>query len=147
MTRSDGVFEDVIDDWVHRLTALLPAAEVHVTGGALVEGDAADDVDLVVLVSDVTAAATMLRDSGLAPLYEEEWQADWAAFREPGRPPQVDVVVTRRGTKGDDHHRRAWELLRHDPALLAEYHALKQDKTNYEPRKAAFFDRVVAQLP
>ena len=73
-------------------------------------------------------------------------RADWAAFREPWRP-QVDVVVTRRGTKGDDHHRRAWDLLRHDPALLAEYHALEQDKPNYEPRKAAFFDRVVAQLP
>ena len=42
-----------------------------------------DDVDLVVLVEDVAPAARALRVD-YAPLYEEEWRSDWAAFREPG---------------------------------------------------------------
>jgi hypothetical protein len=78
------------------------------------------------------------------PLYEEQWRDDWAAFRDPG-PPQVDVVLTRRGTKGDAHHRRAWELILADHELRAEYVRLKAlGMSGVE--KAAFFDRVVAML-
>jgi hypothetical protein len=51
------------------------------------------------------------------------------------------------GTKGDAHHRRAWDALLNDPALLAEYRAIKADRADYEARKAAFFERVVASLP
>jgi hypothetical protein len=76
------------------------------------------DVDLVVLVPHVGSAAERLLRS-YPPLYEEEWRDDWAAFRLEG-PPQVDIVVTSPGTKGDDHHRRAWELILADSELCAE---------------------------
>jgi hypothetical protein len=79
-------------------------------------------------------------------LYEEEWRDDWAAFRDSG-PPQVEIVLTQRATKGDAHHRRAWELIASDPELLAEYRSLKEMPEDYAERKAAFFERVVARLP
>jgi hypothetical protein len=55
-------------------------------------------------------------------------------------------VVTRPGTDGDDHHRRAWELILAKPPLRAEYErprAAGMDST----RKAEFFDDAVALLP
>ena len=55
-------------------------------------------------------------------------------------------VVTRAGTKGDAHHRRAWRLLARDPRLLDEYRAMKAEPDRYEERKAAFFERVVSLL-
>ena len=54
-------------------------------------------------------------------------------------------MLTSRGTKGDAHHRRAWELILANDALRAEYEDLKaagMDST----QKAAFFERVVAML-
>jgi GrpB-like predicted nucleotidyltransferase (UPF0157 family) len=127
-----------------RIAASVPNASILVTGSASVDGLPANDLDLVVLVSDVRDAAARLRED-YAPLYEDDWHDDWAAFRDPG-PPQVDVVVTRPGTKGDAYHRRAWELLASDPGLLAEYRRLKATSERYEERKAAFFERVVAML-
>jgi GrpB-like predicted nucleotidyltransferase (UPF0157 family) len=127
-----------------RIAALVPNASIVLTGSASVEGLPANDLDLVVLVSDVRDAAARLRED-YPPLYEDEWRDDWVAFRDPG-PPQVDLVVTQPGTKGDAHHRRAWELLAADPALLAEYRRLKASSEEYEQRKAAFFERVVMLL-
>jgi hypothetical protein len=98
---------------------------------------------LVVLVPQVPEAAGRLRLLYPA-LYEDEWRDDWAAFRHTG-PPQVDVVLTRSGTKGDAHHRRAWELLLADEELRAEYERLKAAGMSGAP-KAEFFDRVVAML-
>jgi hypothetical protein len=98
---------------------------------------------LVVLVPEVADAADRLRNV-YPPLYEDEWRDDWAAFRLPG-PPQVDIVVTKRGTKGDAHHRRAWELLLADDVLRAEYERLKAAGMD-SVQKAAFFERVVARL-
>ena len=133
----------VVAEHRRRILALLPSAAVCLTGGALVEDDP-DDVDLVALVDDVAAAAGRLREA-YAPLHEGDWRDDWAAFRDPG-PPQVDVVVTRPGSEPDARHRRAWELLAGDPALLAEYRALKETRERYEERKRAFFERVAATL-
>jgi GrpB-like predicted nucleotidyltransferase (UPF0157 family) len=127
-----------------RIAASVPDAPILVTGSASVDGLPANDVDLVVLVSDVRDAAARLRQD-YPPLYEDDWRDDWAAFRDPG-PPQVDLVVTRPGTKGDAHHRRAWELLASEPGLLAEYRRLKASPEEYEERKAAFFERVVTLL-
>jgi GrpB-like predicted nucleotidyltransferase (UPF0157 family) len=127
-----------------RIAASVPDASILVTGSASVAGLPANDLDLVVLVSDVRDAAASLRRD-YPPLYEDEWRDDWAAFRDPG-PPQVDLVVTQPGTKGDAHHRRAWELLASDPGLLAEYRRLKARSEDYEERKAAFFERVVTLL-
>jgi hypothetical protein len=122
----------------------VPDAQVFLTGSALIEGLDADDVDLVALVPHVPLATARLREA-YSPLYEDQWRDDWAAFRDAG-PPQVDLVVTRRGRKGDAHHRRVWAHLADRPELLAKYRALKLDRTDYERRKAAFFERVVALM-
>jgi GrpB-like predicted nucleotidyltransferase (UPF0157 family) len=127
-----------------RLRELLPAAEVHLTGSACIPGLEPADLDLVVLVGDVASAAETLR-AEYAVLHPEEWRDDWAAFRDPG-PPQVDVVVTQRGTKGDKHHRLAWQLLAGRPDLVQEYRGLKETGGDYERRKREFFERVVALL-
>jgi GrpB-like predicted nucleotidyltransferase (UPF0157 family) len=127
-----------------RIRELLPGAEVHLTGSACLPGLQPGDIDLVVLVEDVPRAADVLR-AGYPALHADDWREDWAAFRDPG-PPQVDVVVTRRGTPGDKHHRLAWQLLASDPGLLAEYRTLKATSVEYEARKREFFDRVVALL-
>src|SRR4051794_19707773 len=120
--------ERVAQQQSRRIETLVPGAAVSLSGSALpgcVELDQAHphDLDLVVLVEDVAAAARALRVD-YAPLYEEEWRSDWAAFREPG-PPQVDIVLTVRGSSGDARHRRAWDLLLADASLRAEYTRLQ----------------------
>lgn len=127
-----------------RIRELLPGAEVQLTGSSSVSGLEPGDLDLVVLVEDVAAAAEILR-SEYPVLYREEWREDWAAFRVPG-PPQVDIVVIRPGSLGDRHHRLAWRLLAERPDLLEEYRALKAIPEDYEVRKREFFERVVALL-
>ena len=110
----------------------------------------APDIDRAALpgIDDSRVRAIAERDLAAvaSDLPEDEWRDDWAAFRVPGEP-QVDIVLTRAGSVGDAHHRRAWELLRSRPDLLAEYRALKASPGDYERRKADFFDRVVSQLP
>jgi hypothetical protein len=133
-----------VNEHQRRLRELLPAAEVLLTGSSSLAGLEPADIDLVVLVEDVAASAEILR-AEYPVLYPDEWRDDWAAFRDPG-PPQVDVVLTRRGTLGDKHHRLAWELLAHRPDLLEEYRALKGASDDYEQRKREFFERVVALL-
>jgi GrpB-like predicted nucleotidyltransferase (UPF0157 family) len=127
-----------------RVRALLPAAEVHLTGSACIPGLEPADLDLVVLVADVASAAETLRTE-YPVLHPHEWRADWAAFRDPG-PPQVDIVVTRPGTPGDKHHRLAWQLLAGRPDLVEEYLELKGTDEDYERRKREFFERVAALL-
>jgi hypothetical protein len=121
----------------------VPEGTTSVSGSTLLGRYGGHDIDLVVLVSNVADAASRLRDV-YPPLYEEDWRADWAAFRHPG-PPQVDVVLTKRGTKGDAHHRRAWELILADSALRAEYERLKAAGMD-AAQKAVFFECVVGLL-
>jgi hypothetical protein len=52
--------------------------------------------------------------------------------------PQVDVVLTKRGTKGDAHHRLVWELMLKDNRLRTEYNELKAAGMD-SAQKAAFF--------
>jgi len=127
-----------------KIQEVIPDADVYLTGSASVVGLDAGDIDLVALVPDVLMAASRLQPSYI-PLYEEQWSDDWAAVRMDGAP-QVDVVLTRQGTKWDLHHRLAWDLLRGDEQLLAEYAALKAVPTSYAERKALFFERVVRLL-
>jgi len=131
-------------DQERRLRELLPEARVQLSGSAGVPGLEPGDLDLVVLVDDVAAAAEIVRPEYPA-LYTDQWRDDWAAFRDPG-PPQVDIVLTQPGTLGDKHHRLAWELIAERPDLLAEYRQLKTTTGDYERRKREFFERVVAQL-
>ena len=121
----------------------VPEGTTSVSGSTLLGEYGGHDVDLVVLVPDVADAASRLRDV-YPPLYEDEWRDDWAAFRVPG-PPQVDIVVTTRGSKGDAHHRRAWKLILTDDSLRAEYERLKAAGMD-SAQKRVFFERVVGML-
>ena len=141
----EGELEVLVGRWRDRVLAALPEAEIHLVGSACVPGLAAEDVDLVALVDDVEAAAARLRIL-YPPLYEKPWTREWAAFRVVG-PPQVDLVLTKRGSKWDAHHRLAWYLLRRDEGLVAEYAALKEIPDAYAERKAEFFERLVRLLP
>lgn len=123
------------------IAGVLPEAQIYLTGSASVPSLSARDVDLVAIVPDVPVAAQTLR-AIYPPLYEKQWNDEWAAFRVEG-PPQVDTVLTKTGTKWDAHHRLAWDLLRRAPALVAEYAGLKRD----EAKKAIFFERIVRLLP
>lgn len=121
----------------------VPEGTTSVSGSTLLGRYGGHDLDLVVLVQNVADAASRLR-LVYPPLYEDEWRDDWAAFRELG-PPQIDVVLTKPGTKGDAHHRRAWELILADDTLKAEYERLKAAGMD-SAQKAVFFERVVARL-
>jgi hypothetical protein len=140
---SRAELDAVVADHASRIARAVPEGLTSVSGSTLLGHYGGHDVDLVVLVPEIPDAAGRLRLL-YPPLYEDEWRDDWAAFRDPG-PPQVDVVLTCPGTKGDAHHRRAWELLLADGELRAEYERLKQAGMS-GARKAAFFDRVVASL-
>jgi hypothetical protein len=133
----------VIADHVNRIGHAVPEGVTVVSGSTLLGHYGGHDVDLVVLVPQVSDAAARLRLL-YPPLYEDDWRDDWAAFRHPG-PPQVDIVVTRPGTEGDAHHRRAWELLLADAELRAEYEQRIAAGMS-GAQKAEFFDRVVAML-
>jgi hypothetical protein len=135
--------EAIVADHVNRIAGAVPEGCTSIAGSTLLGYYGGHDVDLVVLVPDVSDAAGRLRLL-YPPLYEDEWRDDWAAFRDLG-PPQVDVVLTRPGTKGDAHHRRAWELLLANEELRAEYERLRRAGMS-GPQKAAFFDRLVAML-
>jgi hypothetical protein len=126
-----------------RIAEAVPEGTTSVSGSTLLGHYGGHDLDLVVLVPNVADAANRLRHV-YPPLYEEEWRDDWAAFRDPGSL-QVDIVLTKRGTLGDAHHRRAWELILADDALKAEYERLKAEGMD-SARKATFFERVVAML-
>jgi hypothetical protein len=126
-----------------RIADAVPEGTTSVSGSTRLGRYGGHDLDLVVLVPDVADAANRLRHV-YPPLAQEEWRDDWAAFRDPG-PPQVDIVLTKRGTKGDAHHRRAWELILSDDTLRAEYERLKAAGMD-GAQKAAFFERVVAML-
>jgi hypothetical protein len=126
-----------------RIREAVPEGETSVSGSTLLGGFGGHDVDLVVLVPNVAEAAKRLRQVYPA-LYEQDWRDDWAAFRQPG-PPQVDIVLTKPGTKGDAHHRRAWELILVDSELRAEYEHLKAAGMDSATKKV-FFERVVARL-
>ena len=121
----------------------MPEGTTSLSGSTLLGQYGGHDLDLVVLVPDVADAASRLRRL-YPPLYEDEWRDDWAAFRLSGLP-QVDIVLTRPGTKGDAHHRRAWELILADDALRAEYERLKAAGMD-SARKKVFFERVVSRL-
>ena len=140
---SRAELDAVIADHVGRIAQAVPEGSISVSGSTLLGHYGGHDVDLVVLAPQVLDAAGRLRLL-YPPLYEDEWRADWAAFRDPG-PPQVDVVLTHPGTQGDAHHRRAWELLLADAELRAEYERLKAAGMS-GAQKAVFFDRVVAML-
>ncbi|HEY3051259.1 MAG TPA: hypothetical protein VGJ40_05980 [Gaiellaceae bacterium] len=142
-TESDTEVEALVMRHSARIAEAVPEGTTSVSGSTLLGHFAGHDLDLVVLVPNVADAANRLRQL-YPPLYEEEWRDDWAAFRHAGLP-QVDIVLTKRGTKGDAHHRGAWERILADDSLKAEYERRKATGMD-GAQKAAFFDHVVAML-
>jgi hypothetical protein len=135
--------EALVSQHETRIPEVLPEGTTSVSGSTLLGRYGGHDVDLVVLVPEVADAANRLR-AVYPPLYEDEWRDDWAAFRLPG-PPQVDIVLTKPGTKAEAHHRRAWELILADGELRAEYERLKAAGMDSATKKA-FFECVVGML-
>ena len=129
-----------------RLAALLPAHELTLTGGssvpgALTKGDV--DLHLTVAPADFAATVTALR-ALYRVVHPEIWQDTLATFAVDAQLP-TGIAVTPAGSEHDHRFRRAWELLRADPALLAEYNAMKAGSAaGYEERKSAFFTRLVS---
>ena len=69
-----------------------------------------------------------------------------------GAQPPVGIAATPEGSEHDVRFTRSWQLLAADPALVAEYNAMKladdgPQGAGYEARKSAFFDQLVASWP
>ena len=71
------------------------------------------------------------------------WQATLATFAVEAELP-TGLAVTPVGSEHDVRFRRTWQLLAADPGLVAEYNAVKAGGGDYEERKSAFFDRLLA---
>ena len=135
----------IAEDVRARLAPLLPAHELTLIGGSSVPGALTKgDVDLHLTVAPADFAATV---GTLRSLYRvvhpEIWQDTLATFAvEAGLP--TGIAVTPAGSEHDHRFRRGWELLRADPALVAQYNAMKAGGAEgYEDRKSAFFTRLV----
>jgi hypothetical protein len=144
MALDHSAVRETFEEHKRRILDVLPSAIIQLSGSGLVEGLDSDDVDLVVLTSAVEPAASELA-AVYPPLYPDEWRSDWAAFRDPG-PPQVDVVVTVPGSRGDLHHRRAWEVLSRRLDLQAEYAKLRGRDGDHAEAKRVFFERIVSMV-
>ena len=133
-----------------RLAPLLPRHELVLTGGssvpgALTKGDV--DLHLRVAPADFAAAVSALRGV-YAVVLPDIWQDTLATFAVPAAPLPTGVAVTPVGSGHDVRFRRTWQLLAGDARLLAAYNAVKRaGDGDYEQRKSAFFDRLLAGPP
>jgi len=133
------------------LARLLIAGDLELTGalsvpGALTKGDV--DLHLRVGAGDFADVVNRLR--AVLPIASPHaWAATLAVFEVPG-PVPTGLAVTPRGSEHDSRFRLAWQRLRHDPSLLAEYNALKADSVGtagYDERKSRFFSAIVPAAP
>jgi uncharacterized protein len=109
--------------------------------GALTKGDV--DLHLRVAPSEFDDVVERLR-AAYPVGSPQSWAATLAVFELPG-PRPTGLAVTPRQSEHDLRFRLAWEALRHDPGLLAEYNALKAASAGteeYEARKSDFFSSV-----
>ena len=146
---SDGLLEEA-----GRVRARVAAAlaevgvpgDVELTGGlsvpnALTRGDV--DLHLRVRPEDFAEVVGTLRDL-LSVASPQAWATTLAVFDVPG-PRPTGLAVTPVGSEHDTRFRLAWEALRRDPALLADYNALKAESVgtgDYEERKSRFFSSI-----
>lgn len=75
------------------------------------------------------------------------WAPTLAVFDIPGRGLSTGLAVTPIGSEHDHRFTHTWHLLANDPALRAQYNALKQnagDPETYEAEKSAFFSRLTS---
>jgi GrpB-like predicted nucleotidyltransferase (UPF0157 family) len=133
---------------------MLPEAEVEHVGstavlGALTKGD----LDLLVRVEADDFAAAV---AGLLGLYAidqpENWTPTFASFTDPqAADPPVGVQLAVAGSADDALFGPFRDAVAGDPALLAEYNALKlendgEDYERYTDVKAEFVKRVLETL-
>lgn len=130
----------------------LPGTLVLVGGtsvaGALTRGD----VDLHLRVPRDAFPATV---AALEAIYDivrpDIWAPTLATFSVQAALP-TGLAATPVGSVHDVRFTRTWQLLAADPALVAEYNAVKTlldgpSGTHYEDRKSAFFDHVLQLWP
>lgn len=127
----------------------LPGDVVLVGGssvaGALTRGDI--DLHLRVQPDDFTDLVEALK-STFAVVHPEIWATTLATFHVADDPP-VGLAVTPLGSEHDLRFTRSWQLIAADPRLVQEYNEVKRSAPDaeYEARKSAFFDRLLARWP
>ena len=143
MTPAQAIHAEIRD----QLRPVLPPHELVLTGGSSVPGTVTKgDVDLHLRVSatdfDTTVAVLTTLYAVVLP---EIWQPTLATFAVPGTALPTGIAVTPVDSEHDVRFRRTWHLLSTNPHLLAEYNAMKvAGEGDYEQRKSAFFDRILA---
>jgi GrpB-like predicted nucleotidyltransferase (UPF0157 family) len=135
-----------------RLRGLGVVGELLLTGGSSVPGALTrGDVDLHLRVRPVEFASVvaLLRGTYVV-VHPDIWGPTLAAFGVAAAL-ESGMAVTPAGSEHDLRFTRTWQLLAADPALLAEYNAVKlagrADESTYEDRKSAFFDRLLELWP
>jgi hypothetical protein len=143
MTPAQAIHAEIVD----RLRPVLPPHELVLTGGSSLPGTVTKgDVDLHLRVAPEDFDSTVARMKDLFPVVHPEiWQPTLATFAVPEARLPTGIAVTPIGSEHDVRFRRTWQLLATYPHLLAEYNATKlSGEGDYEQRKSAFFDRILA---
>lgn len=111
-----------------RVLEHLPDAEVFHVGGTSLPGLlTTGDVDIVVRVEAETFDRARDVMSELYPdLHPDSWTSEAAFFRVLDEELHVEFALTASGSLVDFHHAEAWRLMASDPALIAEYNAIKR---------------------
>ncbi len=129
----------------------VPGDIVLVGGSSVPNALTIGDVDLHLRVpatvpfADVVA---LLRESH-AVLSADAWAPTLAVFAV-AAPVPAGLAVTPVGSEHDVRFTRCWRLLSADPALLAQYNALKRCAAGtpaYAAAKSAFFDHLLEVWP
>ena len=111
------------------------------TPGALTKGD----IDLHLRVDPERFGAVLERlDEALSRINLHAWADTLAVYGVEGDRP-VELAVTPVGSEHDRRFRLAWQRLRSEPTLLAEYNGLKRaaaGTSRYDSHKSDFFTRI-----
>lgn len=125
-----GRFQALRAEYANALAAAgVPVVAIEHVGSTSVPGLAAKpiiDCDIVVRGADVLAASSVLVSLGFTPEGELGIPLRWA-FREPPRLAGTNTYVTVEGCLALRNHLAVREVLRADPALRAEYAAVKRE--------------------
>ncbi len=153
LRRSDDVLpaaRRVLADERARLRGAGVPGELVLVGGSSIPGALTrGDVDLHLRVPpDRFAEAVALLQGLYDVVHPEIWAPTLATFAVDA-PLPAGLAATPLDSEHDRRFTRTWALLAADDALLAEHNALKTEavalgEDEYERRKSAFFDRVVA---
>lgn len=138
--------EQILREQRTRLRTAGVPGTLELVGGSSVDGAMTKgDVDLHLRVDRAQFESAVARLRGMfAVVHPDIWCATLATFEVPADLP-TGLAVTPIGTEHDVRFSRVWRLLAADPALVAEYNAVKTDATaaEYEKRKSEFFDGVL----